>query len=289
MRDEALHNPGVPIELELGGLSLRAFAISGLASYVLVPRYALCFDLGHCSMEASGCREVFLTHVHQDHAGGVQRHLSLRAMRGAPASRIYCPEESADDLRGLLRAWSRLERREAPDLDELVRGVSPGDRISLRKNLSVEVFDVIHRLPSRGYTLVERARSLSEAWVGRSGDEIAAAVRSGAIVHDERLRRRLTYVGDSTIETFALNPQLADCDVLFIEATHLPGTPLEAAHRWGHTHLDELVALWRSAPERLCAKHIVLKHFSVRYERGEIRAAHASLPDGLRERVTMLA
>ncbi|HEU4538905.1 MAG TPA: hypothetical protein VFS00_32520, partial [Polyangiaceae bacterium] len=90
-----LHNPGAPIELHLSGLRLIAFSISGVASYVLAPAFDACFDLGHCALEAVKLRHVFLTHVHQDHSGGVHRHLSLRRMFGTRPSRVFAPAESA--------------------------------------------------------------------------------------------------------------------------------------------------------------------------------------------------
>lgn len=289
MLKKALHNPGVPVALSLCGLELTAFSISGLATYVLAQQFDACFDLGHCSMEASRLRHVFLSHVHQDHAGGVSRHLALRSMLGSAPSRVFCPAESADALRDLLRAWERLENKAPADLDAIVRPLNPGDVVELGRRAFVEVFEVTHRLSSIGFTVVERRRKLRPEWADRSGEVIGAAVREGVDVHVESLARRLTYVGDSTIATFDANPELSDCDVLFIEATHLPGTPVERAHAWGHTHLDELIALFRRDPSRLRARHIVVKHFSVKYSPAEIEAAHATLPDGLRERVIMLA
>ncbi|MEZ4390854.1 MAG: MBL fold metallo-hydrolase [Polyangiales bacterium] len=289
MSRRALHNPGAPISLRLSGMELTAFSISGLASYVLARDFDACFDLGHCGMEASRLRNVFLSHAHQDHSGGVSRHLALRSMTGASPSRVYCPEGSAEDLRGLLHAWAKLERRDRVDADAVVRPVRPGDRVELGRRAFVEVFEVFHRIESVGYTLVERRRTLRPEWVGRPGVEIGEAVRAGVDVHVEREHRRLTYVGDSTLATYDAAPDISDCDVLFIEATHLSDTPVDRAWAWGHTHLDELVALYRRAPERLRARHIVIKHFSVKYSHDDIAAAHAALPDGLRERVVMLA
>jgi ribonuclease Z len=76
--------------------------------------------------------------------------------------------------------------------------------------------------------------------------------------------------------------------VLFLEATHLGATPREASAKHGHTHLDELADLARTHPEALASRHVVLKHFSLKYEAPDIRAALAALPEGLRERVTVL-
>ncbi|MCO5166571.1 MAG: MBL fold metallo-hydrolase [Planctomycetes bacterium] len=289
MRWRPLHNPGLPVSLTLAGLELEAFSISGLATYVLVPALDACFDLGHCGVEAARLGHVFLSHVHQDHAGGVHRHLSLRAMTGARPPRIYCPAESAEALRDLLRAWARLEGKDPAAAGDVVVPVRPGDRLALGRGRTVEAFDVTHRIASRGYTVVERARALLPAWQGRPAAEVSAAVRRGEAVHAEAARRRLTYIGDSTIETLEQRPEVSDCDVLLMEATHLPGTEVATARRYGHTHLDELVALFARAPAALAARHIVLKHFSLKYREDDVARALAALPDGLRERVTMLA
>lgn len=283
-----LHNPGLPIRLSLAGLDLEAFSISGLATYVLVPAFDACFDLGHCSLEASRLDHVFLSHVHQDHCAGVHRHLSLRAMTGARPPRIYCPAESAEALRDLLRAWARLEEKAPPDLDAVVVPLRPGDRVELGQRFSVEVFDVTHRIASRGFTVVEHRRELLPGWRGRPGEEIGAAVRRGETVQATVELRRFTYIGDSTIETLERTPAASDCDVLFMEATHLPGTEVATARKYGHTHLDELVALHARLPEALAARHIVIKHFSLKYRAEDVARAFASLPEALRSRVTML-
>src|SRR3954464_10117914 len=119
-----LHDPGQSVSLRFGSLDLEAFSISGLASYATVPTFDACFDLGHCSVEASHLRNVLLSHVHQDHALGVIRHLSLRAMTGARPSRIYLPAQSRDALVDVLRAQERLEQREPADLEKVVHGVA---------------------------------------------------------------------------------------------------------------------------------------------------------------------
>jgi ribonuclease Z len=283
-----IHNPGAPATLKLGALEVTAFSVSGLATYVLVPAFDACFDLGHCPVEGAHLRHVLLSHVHQDHAAGVQRHLSLRAMQGMRPSRVWCPAESAPALVDLLRAWERLESREPADLDAVVRPVAAGERFTLHGRFDVRAFDVAHRIPSRGYTVIERRRKLRPAYRGLPGAEVHAARLRGEVVSDEVEHEALTYIGDSTIETLRRHPEVGRSEVLFLEATHLPGTPVATSERWGHTHLEELVALYRERPETFASPHIVLKHFSMKYHERDVADARAALPPGLRERVTLL-
>jgi ribonuclease Z len=288
MSRASLHNPGRPLSLRLGSLEIEAFSISGLATYVRVPTLDACFDLGHCSVEASRCRHVLLSHVHQDHSLGVVRHLSLREMTGARPSRVYVPAESRDALVEVLRAHERMEGRAPADLDAIVRGVAAGESFTLGSQRTVRAFDVVHRIPSRGYTVIESRRKLKAAFQGLPGEAIREAHQRGEELYDHRDVNVMTYIGDSTVETLNRHPEVGESEVLFLEATHLPGTSPEAAAKYGHTHLDELIALHARRPEILASPHIVIKHFSMKYEEGDIRRAHAALPEGLRERVTFL-
>jgi ribonuclease Z len=284
-----LHNPGVPAALSLAGHELIAFSVSGVSSYVMAPAMDCCFDLGHCAVEASHLRNVLLTHGHQDHSLGALRHRALRQMRSESPSRIALPEESREDFIALARALERLERRTPdPALDAQVVGLRPGDVYPLGARRRVLVFDVCHRLVSRGYTVVEQRRTLREAYRGLPGPQIAAARERGEALYDLHEHRALTYIGDSTIETLERVEDVGDCDVLFLEATHLGSTDRAASAKYGHTHLEELRSLFLARPERFGRARIVLKHWSTRYARHEIHEAVRALPDALAARVTVL-
>lgn len=284
----ALHDADRPIRLDFDGLEISAFSISGLASYVTVPSFDACFDLGHCNVAASHQKNVLLSHVHQDHSLGVIRHLSLRAMTGASPSRIFVPQESRDALIDVLRAYDKLEGKPPRDVETIVRGVGIGDTFALSPNRSVHAFDVTHRIASRGYTVTERRRKLLAHFLGLPGEAIRDARERGEELYEHHDVNLFTYVGDSTIDTLERHPEVGRSAVLFLEATHLPGTALEVSANYGHTHLDELAALYERTPEALASPHIVLKHFSMKYRRDEILEARESLPEGLRERVTFL-
>jgi ribonuclease Z len=284
----SLHNPGLPIALQLGSLACEAFSISGLATFVRVPSLDACFDLGECSVAAAATRNVLLSHVHQDHALGVVRHVALRAMTGQRPSRIFVPAESKDALLDVLRAFERLEQREPAELDAQVHGVLPGDVFDLGAHRSVRVFDVVHRIPSRGFTVTETRRKLKPTFVGLAAEVLREARARGEEIHDHREHDVLTYIGDSTLETLERHPEVGASEVLFLEATHLPGTSRAGTARYGHTHLEELADLARRRPEVLASPHVVLKHFSMKYGAAEIRASLRILPDELRARVTLL-
>jgi len=283
-----IHNPGAPIDLDLGGLKLIAFSISAVATYVLAPELDACFDLGHCPMEATRLRHVFLSHVHQDHCSGAFRHLAIRRMYGARPSRFFLPEESAQPLRELFAATNRLERNEPADYREIIRGLTPGEEVRISGRFQVRAFEAKHRLPSLGFTVIEARRKLKAAYLGLPGPEIARARERGEDLYDIQHHDALAYLGDCTIDTLIEHPEIGQSQVLLLEATHLLDTPRETSRAWGHTHLDELIDLARERPETFASPHIVLKHFSTRYDLRDIRRAFAALPTWLREKTTLL-
>lgn len=277
-----------PVTLSTGPLTLHGFSRGGLATYVGVPALDACFDLGHCDQGTVGLRNVLLSHVHYDHVLGLVRYLRLRVMSSAPLPRVYVPAESRDDLLAVLRAQERMEHADPQDLDSVVRPVSPGDVLHLSSRYSVRAFDVVHRAPSRGYTVSETRRKLKPELVGLPHTEIQRLATQGTNVTNDVTFDLVTYVGDSTIETLERHPEVGRSEVLLLESTYLPPDPLDAGARYGHTHLGELVELYHRRPEALASPHVVLKHFSVKYSDSQVREALASLPDGLRQRVVPL-
>lgn len=58
--------------------------------------------------------------------------------------------------------------------------------------------------------------------------------------------------------------------------------------KYGPTHLDQLIELAARRPEGLASRHVVLKHFRMKYGERAIRVALQGFPAELRARVTML-
>ena len=284
------HNPGNPIRLELGGEKITAFSISALSTYALLPELNCAFDMGDCLLEAVPIDRVFVTHPHGDHTRCLFRHEALRRLMGMPPPTYYVPEETREGFVQLADAWRRLERvRDANFTPPRIEGLKAGDVVPLHRQLSLKTFPVHHTAPSLGYTLFDVRKKLKAEYHGWPGAELARLRREGVAFEEESWLPRLTFIGDSTIQTLYDQPHVGESRVLFLEVTFLLDDERELAQRRGHTHVDGLVKFLRDCPDVLRNEHIVLKHFSMRYDKATIRSVlKAKLPAGFMERVHIM-
>jgi ribonuclease Z len=286
------HNALRQTTLRLDSLTIAGFSIAGLATYVQVPELDACFDLGECPLSALPLNHVFLTHAHGDHARCLPRHWQLRRMLGMVRDARYFLPES---IRATGEAWVRAEAGfegvpEAEVVTPPFEGLRPGDVVQLgRKDLRVRAFPVVHRVPSLGYTLLMVKRKLKPELAGRPGPELARLRQEGAEIQDEVVEPRLTFIGDCIGQSLFDEAHIWDSPVLLLEATFLGPGEEELAARKGHTHLHEIAAALEHFGERVRCRHIILKHFSMRYTVDEIRAhVDRAIPPAFRPRIELL-
>ncbi|HQF55690.1 MAG TPA: MBL fold metallo-hydrolase [Fibrobacteria bacterium] len=287
---DVLHRPSCPVTLDCGGLELQGFSIGGLATYLMVPEWKLCFDMGECPIEAVRLSHVFLTHSHGDHARGLLRHFSLRRMLNIPPARYHVPDFLVQPLQNLAQAWCDLEgHRNRPEYIPDFVPLGKRDTIELNRQLRVSTFPVDHRVRSLGFTVQEIRKKLKPEFAGTPGHELGALKRQGVAIETETAQPRLTFIGDTTLRTLEKEPHCLDSDILVIETTFIMPDDVEMARPKGHLHLFELMDFLKADPDACRFQHIVLKHFSMKYTHGQIEAmVRRNTPDFLKDRVKIL-
>jgi ribonuclease Z len=288
-----IHNALAQVSLSIDGLTLTGFSISGVATYVQVPELDVCFDMGECPLSSLPLNHVFLTHAHGDHARCLPRHWQLRRMVGIAGDATYF---LPDEIRAGCEAWIHAEAKfeGVPDADVIAPpliGLVPGGEpqpLPRRKDLRVRAFPVTHRVPSLGYTLYAHKRKLKPEYQGVAGAELARLRASGVEVQREVDEPRLTFIGDCIGQSLVDQAHIWQSPVVIIEATFLAPGEEELAARKGHTHLGEIARALDELGDAVTARHIVLKHFSMRYTASEI-AEHVDrvIPPRFRPRVQL--
>ncbi|MBK9578676.1 MAG: hypothetical protein IPK50_12445 [Fibrobacterota bacterium] len=287
---DMLHRPSCPITLEANGLEMQGFSIGGLATYLMVPEWKVCFDIGECPVEAVRLPYVFLTHSHGDHARGLLRHFSLRRMLNMPQAEYFVPDFLVEPLRNLAQAWCDLEgHRNRPEYIPNFRPLAKRDTVELNRQLRVSTFPVDHRVRSLGFTVQEVRKKLKPEFHGTVGHELGALKRRGVEIETETLQPRLTFIGDTTLKTLEREPHCLDSEILVIETTFILPEDLEMAAPKGHLHLFELFDFLSANPEACRFNTLVLKHFSMKYTRAQIEAVvRKQTPAFLKDRVRIL-
>jgi ribonuclease Z len=266
--------------LTFKGLTIEGYSRAAVQSYWRVQELKIGFDVGGSPWAFTGTQTIFVTHPHLDHLASIPVYVSRRRMMKMEPPRIYLPAESVENVQRMLHVWQRLDRgRMAVDLV----GVRPGDEIELSREHVVTAFATKHTVPSVGYVVWDRRKKLKPEYQGRTGEEIRELRLAGAEVTQEVRVPILCYVGDSAPAGLDAYPPLYEATVLITEMTFFrPEHRKEKIHKFGHTHLDDIV----ERADRFQNELIILSHFSTRYHERQIRAAvERRFPPALASRV----
>ncbi len=266
--------------LQHKGLRIEGYSRAAVQTYWRIGELKLGFDLGGSPWSFMGTQTFFVSHTHLDHAAALPVYVARRRMMKMEPPTIYLPEPNVQNVRRMLNVWQRLDRGRMTC--ELI-GVKPGDEIELSREHVVTVFETKHTVPSVGYVVWDRRRKLKQEFQGLPGEKIRDLRLSGTEVsHDVRFPL-VCYVGDSAPGGMDGYPPVYEAQILITELTFFrPEHRKEKIHKFGHTHLDDLI----ERADRFQNELIIVAHFSTRYHERQIRnAVERKLPPGLKERV----
>ena len=266
--------------LAFKGLTIEGYSRAAVQSYWRIQELKLGFDLGGSPWSFTGTQSIFVTHSHLDHLAAIPVFVARRRMMKMEPPTIYLPEESLENVQRLLHVWQRLDRGRMAV--ELV-GMHDGKEIELSREHVVTAFATKHTVPSLGYVVWERRKKLKPEYQGLTGDQIRDVRLAGNEVAQEVRMPLVCYVGDSAPAGLDGYPPLYESQILITEMTFFrPEHRKEKIHKFGHTHLDDIV----ERADRFQNELIILAHFSTRYHERQVRnAVERRFPPALAERV----
>ena len=177
----------------------------------------------------------------------------------------------------------------------------------ISKRLAIRAFATSHPVPSQGYVVYVSKEKLRPEFAGRSSHELTEMNAAGVRITETVEVPEVAFTGDTTVDWIdaatgsvagrfasgetlgekeidvvaadALRARLLICECTFIDDR----CSVSEARRFGHTHLDELIA----RQEVFQNEAILLIHFSARYKAEEIaEAMRTKLPERLKNIVT---
>jgi len=280
---ESLDHPvdNAPVRtLQHKNLTIEGYSRAAVQSYWRVPELKLGFDLGAQPWSFMTTPTWFVTHTHLDHVAALPVLVARRRMMKMEPPTIYLPAEAVEGVELLLRAMQRLDRGRLPA--KLV-GLQAGAEVELSRELVVKAFATKHTLPSLGYLVWERRKKLKPEYQGLTGEQIRDLRLSGVEVSAELRMPKVAYLGDTAPPGLDAFPEVYRAQILIVEMTFVaPNERAALIHKFGHTHLDDLVA----RADRFENEVIIASHFSTRLHPDQIqRIIEKRLPDSLRGRL----
>ena len=264
------------------GLTIEGYSRAAVQSYWRIPELKVGFDLGGSPWSFMGTPTFFVTHPHLDHLAALPVYVARRRMMKMDPPTIYLPEETVPHVERMLHVWQRLDRSRMSC--ELV-GLSAGDEVELSREHVVTAFATRHTVPSLGFVVWDRRKKLKEEFQGLAGEKIRELRGSGVEVTHEVRVPLVCYVGDTAPDGLDAYPPVLDSQILITELTFFqPEHRKEKIHKFGHTHLDDLI----ERADRFRNELIIVAHFSTRYHERQIRSViERKLPDQLKGRVQL--
>lgn len=245
-----------------GELRLVGGSRAGEATVVLLPQLRLALDAGRPARALVPMQSILVSHGHVDHLGGLVAWASQRQLLGLPPGTALVPRSAAGDIAELFALGARLEGG-AP-YGVAVRSVTDGDKVVLRGDFTLRVVSTSHWTETVGGVVEWTRRRLRPELAGLDEAAIVALRHRGEDVTETIVTPLLAYLADTGPEPLEAFTGPGSCEVLVTECTFLAPEEHERARRFGHTHLDDIVAI---AP-RLACRHLVLTHLSRRHRLG---------------------
>ncbi|RMF19323.1 MAG: hypothetical protein D6761_00685 [Candidatus Dadabacteria bacterium] len=269
------YDPALDIELIGSG---RAFEETLFA----LPRQRLALDGGWGNTDIFAQPNLFLSHLHMDHALGLPRFVVNRQKMGDGSCRIFVPAAALDDARGIVAAWQRAERRRDPV--EWV-GVEDGLEVEYEGPWRLRFFSTDHNVPSAGVCLLRKQSRVRPEYADLSPKEIGRLVRDGAEPVETTWLPAFAWCGDTSASVFERHPWLYDVRILVTECTFIQAFHDEPGVTRGHTSWEDLC----ERAERFSNTALILSHFSRRYSAERIwEHLNQTSPDTLRQRLRPL-
>ncbi|MDO4550509.1 MAG: MBL fold metallo-hydrolase [Planctomycetia bacterium] len=263
-------------------LTIEGYSRAAVQTYWRVGELNVAFDAGAHPWMFMGTPNLFISHTHLDHLVMLPSYVARRRMMKMTPPRIFLPCEMVDKVAHMLKLWAQLDQ--GSFACELI-GMKDGQRVELSREVFVEAWATVHRIPSLGYVVYNRRKKLKPEFLSLSGEQILQLKESGVEIQYELRFPRVAYLGDSNPAGLDRNEIFYESEVLIMEMTFVePRHQQEKIHRYGHIHLEDVI----QRREKFKNELIIASHFTARSTAEQVRRnVEKKIPDMLDGRLKL--
>jgi len=254
------------------------YSVAGITTSLVYENASCVFDIGQGLPFNIPRQNYFLTHMHSDHASGIAYLLSQRSMWNLKPAHVYVLPQFVEPLTQIVNIWHKLEDF---NFEFNIHPLQTGGRVVIGKDLVIESFPTVHRVPSQGYRAIRTKKKLKPEFARLPEDKLKELRHKKTPIEEVVEEGLFAFTGDTTIEF--LENFKTPVKVLFMETTFVDEVKdVASARKWGHTHLEE----WAQKAAQIPAEKIVLIHLSARYStKTVLEYLDKRLPPEVRDKV----
>jgi ribonuclease Z len=252
------------LDTSWGALTVAGGSRAGEGSLVLLPQLRLALDPGRAHRALPPMNTVVVSHGHMDHVGGLGYWASQRYLNAMGPATLIAPADIIERLDRLLELHAELEGGTPYQVETV--SVADGATHRFRDDFDLLFFSTDHWVPTLGTRIEWCRRRLRPELVGLPGEEIARRRLAGESVSEEHRLDLVSYCADSGPQLFRRHPEVMHSEVVFLECSFYRPADRARADRYGHLHLEDLMAV----AGQLRCRHLVLLHASRRHRLREV-------------------
>lgn len=245
------------VKKTVGDFIVVGYSMAGEETTVALPELNVCFDAGRAPREMVPIDTLCVSHGHMDHAAGIPYYLSQRAFMGAAPGRVILHRRLVPHVEALMDCWSRIEGHPSPGD---ILGLSDGEELPLRRNVSIRAFDVRHGAAALGFAIIERRHKLKPELADRSGPQLVELKKQGVAIENTVEVPLVAYVGDTADGPFFDLDHVRNAQLIIMECTFFDPEHVVRARAGKHIHVRDLAGIL----PRLRSPHVLLTHVTRR-------------------------
>jgi|UniRef100_A0A6C0BJ31 ribonuclease Z len=199
---------------------------------------------------------VAITHTHVGHCWDLPLHITSQ-------THVFIPHENQKAITAYIQAMSPEQ------LSPIIHGVRAGQTFPLKNEMQLEVFDLYHGVPCRGYGISRAHSRLKPEFQGLTRNEIIQLKKQGGQLTEIRREPLIAYLCDTSIHVLEHTPVIWEYPYLMLECTYLPIDPSSEEHATAekHIHWSQLSPWIQSHPETT----FLICHVSSSYSEDQVR------------------